>query len=153
MLQWTRIGTDVMALYPSIKFEFVRIALLQCFRTCTNWSIEIINTLIEIIIYTLSNQQIMWNDQYYLLNQGLPTGAKHSVPIANILLSFILLQLLRSGNEFKNIFDDRITLWKRFIDDGGGILSGNIYVFMKFFKLLRSHFNTFALDLTCAGIS
>ena len=140
---------DVKALYPSIKFEYVKTALLKCFGDCTTWSNDVINTLIDIIIYTLSNQQIMWNNQYYILNQGIPTGAKHSVPLANILLTFIMLELLNNDNEFKSIFENKVKLWKRFIDDCGGIILSAIDEFKQFFRKLCDHFNKFALDLTC----
>ena len=40
-------------------------------------------------------------------------------------------------------------MWKRFIDDCGGIISGNIVEFIKFFEILRNHFNQYSLDLTC----
>ena len=32
-------------------------------------------------MYTLEHQQIQWNGQFYKLNQGIPTGAKHCVPL------------------------------------------------------------------------
>jgi len=140
---------DVKALYPSIKFEFIKVALMKCFTDCTTWNRDAINILIDIIIYTLSHQQILWNNAYYILNQGIPTGAKHSVPLANIFLTFILLELFRIDNEFKDIFENKVKLWKRFIDDCGGIISGNVNDFKTFFKKLNNHFNTFSLELTC----
>ena len=50
----------------------------------------------EIIFYTLQNQQLKWNDTIYLLKQGIPTGAKHSVPLANNLLTYGILQHFNS---------------------------------------------------------
>ena len=32
-------GIDVQALYPSVKFEYLELALIDCFEKCTNWSI------------------------------------------------------------------------------------------------------------------
>ena len=140
---------DVKALYTSIKFEFMKKALLKCFQDCTTWSSDVISILIEIIMYTLNNQQIIWNNQYHMLSQGVPTGAKHSVPLANILLTFIILELLNSDNNFKSKFDAFVKLWKRFIDDCGGIFLGNIGSFLHFFKNLSEHFRKFSLELTC----
>ena len=76
------------------------------------------------------------------------TGGKHSVPLANIFLTYILRQLLRTNNIFNNIFKEAILLWKRFIDDGGGALKGDIQSFVRFFRILQAHFRTFELELT-----
>ena len=100
-------------------------------------------------MYTLENQQIYWNSIYYILNQGIPTGGKHSVPLANIFLSFILRNSLDTQLDFKSNFCENIKLWKRFIDDCGGIYHGNITTFLNWFNLLKSCFRRFDLDLTC----
>ena len=138
---------DVKAFYPSVKFEFLEIVLTNCFQGCTNWNPYNIDILITIIMYTLSNQQISWLNHYYVLNQGIPTGAKHSIPLAKNFLTFILLGLLNSI--FKMTFESNMKLWKRFIDDCGSMISGNIEVFLSFFQMLHTHFNKYALDLTC----
>ena len=140
---------DVKALYPSIQFRYLEKALKKCFCGSTSWSEEIINILIEIILYTLSSQQILWDGKYHMLNQGIPTGAKHSVPLANIFLSFIILDLINSNPEFKSEFDNEVKLWKRFIDDCCGILSGDFQHFLVFFKMLSEGFSKFGLELTC----
>ena len=140
---------DVKALYPSVKYDFLKTALKHCFQVCTDWNSYNIDILISIIMYTLSNQQVMWNNLYHMLNQGIPTGAKHSVPLANIFLTFILLELYNKNIDFKNNFESKLKLWKRFIDDCGGIIHGKIDIFADFFQKLRSHFNRFDLDLTC----
>ena len=62
---------DVKALYPSVKFEYLILALKHCFDKCTSWSDEIKNTLIEIIMYTLKNQQIYWDGKYFMLKGSL----------------------------------------------------------------------------------
>ena len=60
--------------------------------------------LIKLILYTLKKQQIFWSGKYYILNQGIPTGGKHSVPLANIMLTYVLSCGLRDNKEFYNIF-------------------------------------------------
>ena len=35
---------DVQALYPSIKFEYLELAIIDCFEKCTNWSLEVKST-------------------------------------------------------------------------------------------------------------
>ena len=105
--------------------------------------------MIQLIVYTLKNQQIYWNKAYYDLNQGIPTGGKHSVPIANILLSFIFLHSLDTDSDFKCLYEERIKLWVRFIDDGSGIYHGNIDDFLFWFNLLKKGFLKYGLHLTC----
>ena len=139
---------DVKALYPSIKFVYLFDSLKDCFKCCTKWNSRQIATVLELIFYTLQNQQIQWDNKIYTLKQGLLTGGKHSVPLANIFLTYILRQLLRTDNVFKNIFTQEILLWKRFIDDGGGASKGDIHSFIRWFGILQEHFGTFELELT-----
>ena len=140
---------DVKALYPSVKFEHLRKALNHVFDSYTTWSDAIRETLVDLILYTLENQQIRWDGKFYMLNQGLPTGAKHSVPLANIFMSFIVLEALRSCPELDTLFASKVKLWKRFIDDGVGVFLGNITEFYNFFQLLQSVFRRYDLELTC----
>ena len=91
-------------------------------------------------MYTLENQQLFWNGLFYLLNKGIPTGSKHAVPLANMLLSFILIDALNTDVRLKEIFDTKIKLWKRYIDDGTSIFTGNISEFIKFYTLLQVAF-------------
>ena len=120
---------DVKALYPSVKFEYLCLALKHCFSKCTCWNNDVKESIIEIIIYTL--KEIYWDNKYYVLNQGIPIGGKHPVPIANIFLTFVLLYSLENDAEFEQHFGELITLWKRFIDDGFGIMRGSINDFFE----------------------
>ena len=140
-------GIDVQALYPSVKFKYLKLALLDCFEKCTNWSSSVKTILIDIIMYTVENQQIFWNNTFYLLNKGIPTGGKHCVPLANILLTFIMIDLLRRDSSFSALFNTNIKLWKRYIDDCGGVFLGR-NSFQQFFDTLNNHFNKFDLNLT-----
>ena len=83
-------GIDVQALYHSVKFEYLELAIIDCFEKLTDWPLQVKFILLDIIIYTLENQQILWDDKYYMLDKGIPTGGKHCVPLANILLTFIM---------------------------------------------------------------
>ena len=139
---------DVKALYPSVKLEHLKTALLYCFNKCTDWSDEIISILISIIIYTLENQQIKWNNSYWMLNQGIPTGGKHCVPLANIFLSFILTKLMENDTVFKADFENNVKIWKRFIDDIFGLFLGSHRLFTKFYKKIVDQFKKYDLDIT-----
>ena len=136
------------ALYPSVKFPYLFDSLKDCFKTCTKWTNHQIALILEIIFYTLQHQQLKWDDKIYLLKQGIPTGAKHSVPLANIFLTFILKELLRTNQSFRQHFTNTIILWKRFIDDGGGMSRGSIEGFRTWYRQLVAHFRNYELELT-----
>ena len=140
---------DVKALYPSICYEFLAKAIKYVFDTCTTWVSEVKTLLIELVMYTLENQQLFWNDMFYILNKGIPTGSKHAVPLANMFLSFILIDALKTDDVLKESFDSKIKLWKRFIDDGTGIFIGSISDFLEFYTLLQVAFRKYNLELTC----
>ena len=84
-----------------------------------------------------------------MLNQGIPTGGKHSVPLANILLTFVLLNACENDDEFKNYIVTYMKLFKRFIDDCFGILQGSFSFFLEFYTKLQEMFRKFDLELTC----
>ena len=89
---------DVKALYSSVKLVHLEKSLSSSFRKWTDWSDTVIAILVKIIMYTLQNQQIFWNESFHMLNQGIPTGAKHCVPLANILLTFIIRELIEMNS-------------------------------------------------------
>ena len=103
--------------------------------------------LLDIIIYTLENQQVLWDNKYYMLDTGIPTGGKHCVPLANIFLSYILKDLINTNPAFRIQFETKMKLWKRYIDDCGGVFVGRDE-FQNFFSTLSGQFNKFELQLT-----
>ncbi len=139
---------DVKALYPSVKFPYLFDSLKDCFKKCTAWTSRQIAIILEMIFYTLQHQQLQWDGKIYLLKQGIPTGAKHSVPLANIFLTYILKDLINTNEQFNNTFVNKIVLWKRFIDDCGGLSKGNIQDFMAWLRILKQHFQKYELELT-----
>ena len=83
------------------------------------------------------------------VSQGIPTGGKHSVPLANILLTFILEHTLETDARFKDQFTELMQIWKRFIDDCFGIMKGTIGDFANWFNTLQEVFSRYGLELTC----
>ena len=65
-----------------------------------------------------------------MLTQGIPTGGKHCVPLANIFLTYIIRILLEKDSVFKSLYDRNLKLWQRFIDDCLGNLMGKQKLFM-----------------------
>ena len=49
---------DVKVLYPSVQIQDVSTSLQHCFENFTDWSEGVRSTLVDLIIYTLKNQQI-----------------------------------------------------------------------------------------------
>ena len=47
------VGIDVQALYPSVVFEYLKLALNDCFDKCTEWSQDVKLILVNLIVYTL----------------------------------------------------------------------------------------------------
>ena len=84
-----------------------------------------------------------------MLNQGIPSGGKYSVPLANILLCFILMHAFNINDEFSRLFKLNISLWKRSIDDCSGTYKGSIVKFLHLFNLLQSNFSKYNLELIC----
>ena len=56
---------------------------------------------------------------------------------------------LENDAEFEQHFGELITLWKRFIDDGFGIMRGSINDFLEFYNRLQGVFYKYGLELTC----
>ena len=132
-----------------MKLEVLEKALHNAFDVCTDWDEQSKLTLVDLVIYTLNNQQLMWNGRYYLLKQGIATGAKHAVPLANILMSFVIRDMLSNNETMKSLFDTKVKLWKRFIDDGTGVFEGTIEEFMNFYCILKDSFKLYDLEITC----
>ena len=139
---------DVKALYPSVNLNHLKTALRVCFTESTEWTKAQIDILIDLIVYTLENQQILWDGKLFRLNKGIPTGAKHSVPLANIFLSFIFKDLLSYDRKFTSIFKTNVNLWTRFIDDCFGIFGGSETILNAFFEKLQAQYRKYDLELT-----
>ena len=144
----TLFSVDVKALYPSVKLHHLKKALLESFEEFTDWSPTCIQILVNIIMYTLENQQIKWEEKLYMLNQGIPTGAKHCVPLANIFLTFIIKGLINKDQHFRKMFEENVKIWKRFIDDCLGMFLGRKRGFDKFYDKLKKQFKMYDLELT-----
>ena len=54
----------------------------------------------------------------------------------------------KTDNTFRIQFKDRMKLWKRYIDDAGGVFLGRELFQKTFFKTLNEHFNKYELQLT-----
>ena len=56
--------------------------------------------------------------------------------------------MLNTNPGFKEIFETVIILWKRFIDDCGGVSKGNFQGFLNWYGILKNHFLKYELELT-----
>ena len=55
-------SVDVKALYPSVRLDLLREALLSCFAYETDWEPAVREILADLILYTLENQQQSFSD-------------------------------------------------------------------------------------------
>ena len=110
------IGTlDVDALYPSIKTEFVQEAILHALQTCTDYSTDQINMIIELVNISINNAVVHYRGAWFSPKVGIPTGGSDSGSIANIYVKWCLdCKILCDSAVLKyNKMDKR----KRFLDD------------------------------------
>ena len=80
-------GIDIQALYSSVKFQYLRVAMMECIDKCTDWSVQGKSLLLDLIIYTPEYQQILWDNKFYILDKGIPTGDNHCDPCVSIYSS------------------------------------------------------------------
>ena len=85
------IGTlDVEALYPSIKTEYVQDAIKHALQTCSKYSHDQINMIVELVNISINNAVIHYRGSWYAPVQGIPTGGCDSGSIANIYVKWCL---------------------------------------------------------------
>ena len=70
------------------------------------------------------------------------------MPLANILLTFVIRELIKKDESFKLMFEENLKIWKRFIDDCFGMFMGSERKFKKFYKKLADQFREYGLELT-----
>ena len=124
---------DVEKLYPSIKTNLAIEALKDMLST--NESLDT-NTKIAIdafVKFTLEEAFITYKDDCYKSKIGIATGGCNSRQIADIYLQWMLFKKIKP--KLKDW--SSIEFWKRFIDDGIGLWTGEEIEFHNFIKNLN----------------
>ncbi len=70
------------------------------------------------------------------------------MPLANILLTFVIRELIKKDESFNLMFKENLKIWKRFIDDCFGMFMGRERKFKKFYNKLADQFKEYDLELT-----
>ena len=131
------IGTlDVEALYPSIKTEYVQEAIKHALQTCTGYSVDQINMIVELVNLSINNAVVHYRGSWFTPNQGIPTGGSDSACIANIYVKWCLdVKMLPDPSVFKyNKLDNR----KRFLDDLWFLWKGSSRIFPPFLAAVNN---------------
>ena len=125
------IGTlDVEALYPSIKTKYVQEAIKHALLTCTGYSMNQINMIIDLVNISIHNAVVHYRGDWYAPKKGIPTGGSDSGCIANIYVKWCLdSRMFCDPSALKyNCMDNR----KRFLDDLWFLWKGPSRVFTMF---------------------
>ena len=106
---------DVEALYPNIKIRYVQEAIRHALTSCTQYSTEHIDMIVELVNFSINNAVVHYRGGWYSPKDGLPTGGSESGSIANIYVKWCLDQKILVNPDVAkyNKMDQR----KRFLDD------------------------------------
>ena len=110
------IGTlDVDALYPNIDQRLAMVAIEDALRTCTEYTEELIQTVLDLTMFCLQNSVVHHRGSWYRSMDGVPTGGPESGSAANIYVKWFLDKKLLVDPRIsaKNKIDTR----RRFLDD------------------------------------
>ena len=136
------IGTlDVDALYPSIKIKYIEPAIRHALESCTAYSADEVNMIIEFVNISINNAVIHYRGEWFKAIVGIPTGGSESGSIANIFVKWALDQKILLNQEVSkyNYMNQR----KRFLDDIWFIWLGttrNFQLFLKSFNVVGSEY-------------
>ena len=114
--QMKLVGTlDVDALYPSIRLDIALQALIHALVFATDYSSEQIDMIVELAELCIKNSVVCYRGSWYRTIVGIPTGGPESGSIANIVVYFVLENILLPNPQVKalNKMSDRL----RFLDD------------------------------------
>ena len=125
------IGTlDVEALYPSIKTEYVQEAIKHALHSCTDYSMEQINMIIDLINISINNAVVHYRGAWFAPKKGIPTGGSDSGCIANIYVKWCLDMKIFSNPVVLKY--NRVEKRKRFLDDLWFLWKGSSRAFTVF---------------------
>ena len=130
------IGTlDVEALYPSIKTEFVQVAIKHALQTCSNYSSSQIDMIVELVNFSINNAVIHYRGSWFAPIQGIPTGGSESGSIANIYVKWCLDTKILSSSTVVRY--NKLSNRKRFLDDLFFLWNGSSRTFSMFLNAVN----------------
>ena len=137
---------DVVALYDSLKIDLVMKALTHAIKRLRPlWSKAFVDWLLALVMLSLRSAYIKYGDHWFESENGVPTGGKTSVDIANIAVFFVFNCLIYDPC----VKPKELVHFIRFVDDGSGIWKGTKDSFLAWFhKIRKVSFGEYNLDLT-----
>ena len=130
------VGTlDVDALYPNIRLDIALQALVHALVFATGYSSEQVDMIIALAELCIKNSVVCYRGKWFRTKVGLPTGGPESGSIANIVVYFVVENILLPHPKITllNLMCSR----KRFLDDLWFGWRGN----GRQFKLFRAALN------------
>ena len=110
------IGTlDVDALYPNIDQGLAMVAIEDALRTCTEYTEQLIQTVLDLMMFCLQNSVVHYRGFWYRSNDGVPTGGPESGSAANIYVKWFLDKKLLVDPSISLL--NKISTRRRFLDD------------------------------------
>ena len=131
---------DAKALYPSIKTEFLPVAVRDALDSCTTWGSGRKDVFVKLVEYSVSYAVVHYRDKWYRIILGLPTGGAESVCLANIFVKWVLKNYFSTTDGIK--WSTYILVFRRFIDDIFGGWSSS----RRQFDLFLNTVNNFGLE-------
>ena len=110
------VGTlDVDALHPSIQLDVALKALVHALIFVTDYSSEQIDMIVALVEICINNSVICYRGSWYKAILGIPTGGPESGSIANIVVYFVLEQVLLPNPRVQVL--NKMSSRLRFLDD------------------------------------
>ena len=110
------VGTlDVDALYPSIKLDIALQALIHALVFVTEYTSEQIDMIVEMAEICIKNSVICYRGAWYRTTVGIPTGGPESGSIANIVVYFVIENILLPNPKIRAL--NKMSNRSRFLDD------------------------------------
>ena len=137
---------DIVQLYDTLKLNLVQEALSDAIQTCrAEWTAGFTEWFIDIVLYSFRSAVVKFQENWYGVTDGVPTGGIPSVDAANISVFYVLKKILYS----RELSMSKVKHFIRFVDDGLGFYSGDLGEFNIWFDHIRTlSVTNYGLDLT-----
>ena len=137
---------DVVALYDSLNHELVGKALMDAMDCCRpDWDCDFRKWLLDLVMLSFRSAVILFDEDWFVAINGIPTGGIPSVDAGNISVFYVLKALVYEPAVKRPELD----LLIRFVDDGTGIWNGSKDDFILWFENIRTlSVSQYGLDFT-----
>ena len=114
--QMKHVGTlDVNALYPSIQLDTALQAILHALVFFTDYTSEQMDMIVDLAEFCIKHSVICYCGTWYRTKVGIPTGGPESSCIANLVVFFVLENILLPNPKVKDL--NKMLDRSRFLDE------------------------------------